>query len=115
MILGTPYELPIAEDFEEGEYEPLAINPWAINYPTDACTNQKWNFSSMAEIFNDDSYTTNGIMGYQASANGAGQLCMSMPQIHNCRPRKRLLFEIVILGRQQRCCALCDSYSRSSS
>ncbi len=80
VILGTPYELPIAEDFEEGEYEPLAINPWAINYPTDACTNQKWNFSSMAEIFNDDSYTTNGIMGYQASANGAGQLCMSMPR-----------------------------------
>lgn len=80
VILGTPYTLPIAEDFEEGENEPLAINPWAINYPTQECNNQKWNFVSMAEVFSDDSYTTNGIMGYQASLGNAGQVCMSMPR-----------------------------------
>lgn len=80
VILGTPYVLPIAEDFEEGENEPLAINPWAINYPTQECNNQKWNFASMAEIFSDDSYTTNGIMGYQTSLGNAGQVCMSMPR-----------------------------------
>ena len=34
----------------------------------------------MAEIFSDDSYTTNGIMGYQTSLGNAGQVCMSMPR-----------------------------------
>lgn len=80
VVLGTPYELPVSEDFEEGENEPLAINPWAINYPSAEYNNQKWNFVSMAEIFSDDSYTTNGIMGYQTSLGNAGMVCMSMPR-----------------------------------
>lgn len=78
VVLGTPYELPMAELFDEGDDEPLAINPFVISYPTEDCNGQNWSFRNLSELFGEG--TEGSCMMALQLTDGGGKAAMGLPR-----------------------------------
>lgn len=74
-ILGSPYPLPMIEDFdtedEEGSVE-LEYSPWIIYAPDDTYK-ASWNIVKMSELF-DGGYEGNALVGIPSVADDRGRI-----------------------------------------
>lgn len=79
IVLGTPYSLPMCENFDEGSNEPLAINPFVISYPTTDYNNQNWSFRELSELFGEG-VGGSCMMALQLSEGGVGKAGIGIPR-----------------------------------
>lgn len=76
-VMGTPYTLPMTEDFEGGEDDPMQINPWTYYTPTSEYDGQLWSVEKVANVSDKwSNQSTSVLVGTSRNATGKGKMAI---------------------------------------
>lgn len=76
-VMGTPYTLPMTEEFEGGEDDPMQINPWTYYTPTSEYDGQIWSIEKLANVSDKWSdLATSALVGTSRNAIGKGKMAI---------------------------------------